>query len=164
MHRRMRDHLEEVLGDSLNASAQQHLKECAECREQIEAMREQAELLRKLRPPADSEPRPGFYARVMERIETQGAGSIWSLVFDSSFGRRIAVASMALALLIGVYLFSSEELGTQQPMVITGQMESASLADDILDPAGVYNAQPAAMLSSSDRDAIFVNLVTYQEQ
>jgi len=126
-------------------------------------MREQASLLRELRPPAGAEPRPGFYARVMERIEAQGPISIWSLFFDSTYGRRIAVASMALALLMGVYLVSSEQMADQN-IVITGQPDTV-LADDILDPAGVYDAQPtAALAGATDRDAVLVNLVTYREQ
>jgi predicted anti-sigma-YlaC factor YlaD len=153
MHRRMREQIEEVLAGSPDASRQQHLDECAECREEIAGMREQAAWLRDLRAPSGIGPRPGFYARVMERIEAQGAVSIWSLVFDSAFGRRIAVAAMALALLMGVYVVSSEQ-SADQAVVITGQ------PDPVL-PDGLS----AAMLAgSSNQDAVLVNLVTYQEQ
>jgi len=107
--------------------------------------------LRSLRSPEGVEPRPGFYARVLERIEAQSARSIWSLVFDSSFGRRIAAASVALALALGFYLVTSERL---QPPVST--VETVRGED-----------QPGLALTSAgamDRDSILVNLVTYQEQ
>jgi predicted anti-sigma-YlaC factor YlaD len=115
MHRVIQDHLEEVLTASqlerCHSQVVAHVSECEECRVELEAMREQALLLRELR--AQVEPRPGFYARVMERIEAQGAGSIWDMFFESAFGRRLAVASMALALLLGVYLVTSEQFPAQ---------------------------------------------------
>ena len=66
-------------------------------------------LLRTLRATDDTlAPRPGFYARVMERIEAQRPIDIWQLFFDSAFGRRIAMASVAMVVLFGFYLVSSE--------------------------------------------------------
>jgi predicted anti-sigma-YlaC factor YlaD len=108
MHRLIQDHLEEVLAASRMGGSHEtarHLDECEECRGEIEAMRKQAAMLQELR--ADAEPRAGFYARVMERIESQGPISIWSVFSDSPFGRRIAVAAMALALVLGLYLVTS---------------------------------------------------------
>jgi len=151
MHRLIRDHLEVVLAasraDDLEVQNPEagHLEQCEECRSEIEAMREQAGTLRELR--ADVEPQPGFYARVMERIDSQGL-SIWSAVFDSPFGRRIAVASMALALILGLYLITSEKMAEHTIAVV---------AED----------QPGMVLTASgppDRDAVLVNLVTYREQ
>jgi hypothetical protein len=117
-------------------------------------MREHAAVLRGLR--SEAEPRPGFYARVMERIETQGPGSIWSVFSESPFGRRIAIASMALAVLAGVYLVTTEP---SQPINLGSpdQMISATLPSE---------GQPAIVLGSSaapGRDAVLVNLVTYNE-
>src|SRR5713226_10383404 len=134
MHRLIRDNLERVLAES-NCKGQaaghysseqlpreQHLAECAECSDEVAAMREQAALLRELRAPDEIEPRGGFYARVMERIEAQGAGSIWNLFFESPFGRRIAVASMALAVLLAIFLVSSEQFMTPiDPVQIAGE-------------------------------------------
>ena len=93
-------------------------------------------------------PRPGFYARVMERIEAQRPIDIWQLFFDSDFGRRIAVASVALALLFSFYLVSSERLA--QPVIIS-----------------VDEDHPAMTLSAAglpDKDTVLVDLVTYREQ
>ena len=60
----------------------------------------------------DIEPRAGFYARVMERIEAQPA-SIWSVFLDRKFGFRLAVASAALIALLGTYLVTSEPSGPE---------------------------------------------------
>jgi hypothetical protein len=167
MHRLIRDHLEEVLAESAPKKAgphvsqtqlqEAHLRQCEECSLELGAMQEQAALLRKLRTPdaEDPEPRPGFYARVMERIEAQGAASIWNLFFESPFGRRLAAASMALALLFGIYLFTSERL--MEPARGGGQAVEAIAGED----------QPGMVLTQEgtpDRDSVLVNLVTYQEQ
>jgi anti-sigma factor RsiW len=153
MHGMIRDHLEEVLAKpGLGEPA--HLEECAECRDTVAAMREQAALLQTLRAPQEMEPRPGFYARVMERIEAQGPGSIWNLFFESPFGRRLGVASMALALLLGVYIVTSER--SEDPF-ISSQPSQVIAGED----------QPGMVFTTDgipDRDSVLVNLVTYQEQ
>lgn len=156
MHRMIRDHLEQVLADSHASESDSpvaaHIQECEECRGELEAMLEQARLLRELR--AEAEPRPGFYARVMERIERQGPGSIWSVFSESAFGRRIAVASMALALLAGVYLYTSEQ-SASNPTVefVAGALPGEDQPALVMAPSGV-----------PDRDTVLVNLVTYREQ
>src|ERR1700676_5601392 len=129
MHREIRNHIEDVLASSKPVPGSEHLAQCEECRIEIQSMREQTALLRELRAPEGftSEPRPGFYARVMERIEAEGPISIWNLFIESAFGRRIAVASLALALLIGVYVVTTERsaedatLALQAPQVSTEQ-------------------------------------------
>ncbi len=180
MHRVIRDHLEQVLADSHAASPdagsgrqgigsdtqvsrvqdhQLHLQQCEGCRGEVEAMRRHAMALRQLR--SGAEPRPGFYARVMERIEAQRVGSIWNVFSESPFGRRLAVASMALAVLLGVYLVTSEQFADQnanQPV----QMISATLPGED-QPASNVRFVPGSS-SMPDRDAVLVNLVTYREQ
>jgi hypothetical protein len=149
MHRLIRDHLEVVLAARADGPEAAHLRECEECRGEVEAMREQARALRELK--SDVEPPPGFYARVMERIESQGALSIWSVFFDSPFGRRIAVASMALALILGLYLVTSEEMG-DRPVSVAGAVAGEDQPGMVLTAGGV-----------PDRDSVLVNLVTYRE-
>jgi predicted anti-sigma-YlaC factor YlaD len=158
MHRLIRDHLEEILAGSKPESAVgEHLRNCEDCRSSLAAMREHAALLRGLHAPAvpEAEPRPGFYARVMERIEAQSAVSVWSLFFESSFGRRIAIASMALALLLGVYLVTSEQSAeaTLVPAPVTQLLPGEDGPGQVLAPSG-----------TPDQDSVLVNLVTYQEQ
>src|SRR5580698_3274311 len=110
MHRSIRDHLEEVLAGSRDGGSrelEEHLTNCEECSGEVKAMREQVLLLRDLR--AEAEPQPGFYARVLERIEAEGPVSIWNVFIESAFGRRIAMASMTLALLLGIYVVTAEQ-------------------------------------------------------
>lgn len=163
MHRVIRDHLEAVLAETdhpVSAAgggpAKLHLEQCAECRGEIEAMREHARLLRGMRGP-QMEPRAGFYARVMERIENQGPASIWYVFSESPFARRIAFASMALAMAIGVYLYSSapQETLMAQP---AAPFISTTLPGE--DQPGLDLTQPGG----PDRNAVLVNLVTYREQ
>jgi hypothetical protein len=157
MHRVIRDHLEEVLAEApVSGPAKEHLTECEDCRTEVGLMRAQAGLLRTLRPAEELDPRPGFYARVMERIENEGAVSIWNVFSESPFGRRIAAASMALALAIGVYLYTSE-----QPEQATATRQVVFAPSEL--PG---EDQPGLDLTSGapDRDAVLVNLVTYREQ
>ena len=150
MHRLIQDHLEEVLAESNpngSGPAAAHLAECAECREEVSALRHHAAMLRTLRASVNDEtlaPRPGFYARVMERIEAQRPIDIWQLFSDSAFGRRLAVASVALVLVFSLYLVSSERYA---PVVVT--------IDD----------QPSiSQAGLPDKDTVLVDLVTYREQ
>jgi anti-sigma factor RsiW len=159
MHRLVRDHIEEVVAGLEESSVAEHLKACAECRSDVMTMREHSAALRELRAPDDVEPRPGFYARVMERIEAQGAGSIWSLFIESAFGRRIAVASLALALLLGMYVISSER-AADQPIVAGQQSQPAVVLGE--DAPGRVITELSDKQSSNDD--VLVNLVTYQEQ
>src|SRR6266852_1434350 len=124
MHRFVRDHIEDIVAGVESASVTAHLKACAEGQSDVTAMRAQSAALRELRAANDAEPRPGFYARVMERIEAQGPASIWSLFIESAFGRRIAVASLALALLLGVYVISSER-SAEDPMIAAQEAQQA---------------------------------------
>ena len=178
MHRIIRDNLEEVLGpDSApEHPARKHLDECQECRDAVAAMHEQSAILWKLRAPAvEIEPRPGFYARVLERIEAQTPTSVYALFFDSPFARRIAMASLALALLLGVYVISSEQMPEPQlatvgvlPQVTLVSGQVASMPRDLRDifSDSVFSDDPQSRLvtSAPDQDAVLVNLVTYREQ
>ena len=157
MHRVIRDHLEEVLADSPGSdSARQHLAECEECRGEVTRMRQHARMLRTLRA-GEMEPRAGFYARVLERIEAEGPASIWNVFSESPFGRRIALASMALAVAIGFYLFSAEQT---DPAVAQSTVEFVSGPIAGEDQPGLDLTKNGA----PDRDAVLVNLVTYREQ
>ncbi|MGH9558058.1 MAG: anti-sigma factor family protein [Bryobacteraceae bacterium] len=153
MHRSIRDDLEEALEGKQNA----HLENCEPCRREVAEMREQAQALRTLR--AEADPGPGFYARVVDRIEAQRAVSIWSVLAESPFGRRVAVVSMALALLLGGYLVTSEEFpGTRTTAI--AQSTQKTFDDSNLDEPVL--TMPAARVP--DRDAVLANLVTYRGQ
>ncbi len=131
MHREIRDHIEDVLrGGNTLRDAREHLAQCDECRTEVQGMQEQTALIRELRAPEDfaADLRPGFYARVMERIEAEGPISIWNLFIESAFGRRIALASLTLALLIGVYVVTSER--SAEESIIALQSQQAATAAD----------------------------------
>lgn len=162
MHRLVRDHIEDVVAGVEAAPVAEHLKACEECRRDVTAMRAQSAALRELRAPDDAEPRPGFYARVMERIEAQGPASIWNLFIESAFGRRIAVASLALALLLGVYVISSERAADQP--IVAGQRAQPAVVLGEDAPGRVISQMDQSSMGQSSDDAVLVNLVTYQEQ
>jgi predicted anti-sigma-YlaC factor YlaD len=179
MHRIIRDHLEEILaapGSAPGHPAEKHLAECEECRDLVAAMREQAVVLRQGHAPAEeTEIHPGFYARVMERIEAQTPQSVWTLFFDSLFGRRIALAALGLALLIGVYVISSEQMpepeiagvdGLPQATLVSAESMSVPQELPVMFPDGAFPgaAQPQMVAGAPDQDAVLVNLVTYREQ
>ena len=174
MHPIIRNQLEQVLGESPLAPehpAVKHLTECEACREEVAAMREHAAMLREWRvdvsraPVEALEPRAGFYARVLERIELQRPISVFTLFFDSIFGRRIAMASLALALLVGVYVISSEQMS--QPEGLSPEVLSVdTVAAMPQDLPGTFSADatPRFVTGTPDQDAVLVNLVTYREQ
>jgi anti-sigma factor RsiW len=117
MHGFIRDHLEDVLAGKPSAQLpahrmeeiEKHLKSCAECSNEFAAMRAQSALLRTLRAPEEHpEPRAGFYARVVQRIEERTKDSIWSVFIDSPFGKRLAYTSLAIAALLGSYVVTLE--------------------------------------------------------
>ncbi len=154
MHREVRDKLEEILAGTGDALCERHLSECEACRARVTAMREQRRLLRSLRVGGlDGKDAPdqsaGFYARVMERIETQGVASIWSLFFESPVGRGLAMASMVVALSLSVYLVSSESVAEPDASQVVLQESNQA--------AGMLTGAP-------DANAVLTNLVTYREQ
>ncbi len=162
MHREIRDHIENVLA----GSEPEHLAGCEECRSEVQGMQEHTALLRELRAPENfvAEPRAGFYARVMERIEAEGPISIWNLFIESAFGRRIAVASMALAILLGVYLVTSER-SAQDPMIAGQEAQQQPLVVGGEDgPARVLMQMDQSPAGQSSEDAVLADLVTYREQ
>lgn len=106
MHDLIRNGLEGYLSRHLApermAAFQAHLAECTGCRETVAAFERQSTLFRSLRVPEDEvAPAPGFYARVMERIDAQRPISLWSVFLQPLFARRVLYASLALFLFLG---------------------------------------------------------------
>ena len=100
-------------------------------------------LLAELKAPDEVSPHAGFYARVMDRIESQRSKSIWSIFIEPLFGRRLVVASGLLMLILGAALF------------VPG-----SEFDEDVTPTSVS----VTMAADQDKDVVLGNLVTYQEQ
>jgi anti-sigma factor RsiW len=146
MHQVIRQNLENYLKGSLSeipAEFDRHLEACENCASELGRLEAQSQLLRSLSA-TDAEPRAGFYARVMERIEAQQPFSIWSVFLDRKFGLRLAVASGVLAALLGGYLVTSEP-GTPETGVAT-----------TVATAGAGGEQ-------QQRDAVLVDLASYRQ-
>jgi hypothetical protein len=177
MHQEIRQNLEEFLKseeflkgeESLKASASalpaefhSHLGECGECANELRSLEKQSQLLRSLRPPGDLEPRAGFYARVLERIEAQPA-SIWSVFLDPKFGFRLAVASAALVALLGTYLVTSEpsgpELASSPAVVLTDTPRATE--PSVQTAASVQ--QDDGLQQQQQRNAVLVDLASYHQ-
>jgi anti-sigma factor RsiW len=160
MHQLIRKNLEEYLKGSLSeipVEFHRHLGECEECARELRRLEAQSQLLRSLQSAGDAAPRPGFYARVMERIEAQQPFSIWSVFLDRKFGFRLAVASGMLAALLGGYLVTSEPGGSETgfaTVAVSGAASGAGLRQDAsLDQAG----------AQQQRDAVLVDLASYRQ-
>jgi anti-sigma factor RsiW len=173
MHQHIRESLEDYLkaenclkeshlkddeyskASGLPAEFHAHLGECAECAEELQSLVSQSQLLRSLKNPQDVEPRAGFYARVIERIESRPA-SIWSVFLDRKFGFRLAVASAALLALLGTYLVTSEPSGPEfssvPAVVLTDTPQGAQVS-----------ALENGPLQQQQRNAVLVDLASYHQ-
>jgi anti-sigma factor RsiW len=160
MHEPISSYLEDYLtrsdGTTLPAEFTAHLVSCAECRGELAGMESQSRLVRVLKPVREAEPTAGFYARVLDRIEGQRPASIWG-IFLQPFGRRIAMASLALALLMGVYLFSTEP--GSEPAFTAKQSNPVVMLEGEDQPGPVLGTN-----QEQDREAVLANLASYQEQ
>ena len=154
MHQPIRERLEEYLSGMEDAGCvreiEDHLASCKQCRQAMEQMGRQSELLKVLRPPVDMEPAPGFYARVMDRIESRKTASLWNVFLEPACCKRIAYASLTLLLLMGTLAISvdrEEDLSPSSPEVI--------LAEE-------WPAPPFGVDQQRDRDVVLVELATYE--
>jgi hypothetical protein len=111
-------------------------------------------MLRLLQPDRDLDPRAGFYARVMEKIEQEDRGSIWSALLQPNFGRRLAMASAVLVMLLGTYFVTSE---TSEPVVASSDVILTGA------PGASMAAVDDSLQQQRQRDAVLVNLAAYHE-
>jgi len=158
MHQPIRDNLEDYLKGSIQQVPQAfhaHLVACEECASELRLLETQANMLRSLRSVEDVGPSPGFYARVRERIEDQGKASIWSVFLQPSFGRRLAIASATLVVLLGTYLVTTEP-GDQSVA-----LAPTTVATDTTSTADAGAIQDS--LQQQRRDAVLVDLASFHE-
>jgi predicted anti-sigma-YlaC factor YlaD len=159
MHQPIKERLEEYLGGMEDSIAEQeiedHLASCPQCRRAVNAMRRQAEFIQGLRPAGEAEPSPGFYARVLDRIELQRVPSIWELFLEPVFGRRLVYASVTLALILGTLVVTSGTRPTATPAYSNYYSPEAILAAE---PVSQYMGDDI----EHDRSVVFVNLATYR--
>lgn len=152
MHEPVIQRLEEYLDNGGPfPEVEEHLSKCDDCRAELDGMRAQSALLRQAFK-VEMEPNPAFYARVMNRIETQARPSVWSLFGESLFAKRLAYASATFLLLVGIGLMSSE-----QPSEYASATPDVILAED-----NRYTPVNMETDSERDREVVLVNLTTYQ--
>jgi anti-sigma factor RsiW len=156
MHEPVIERLEEYLdGNGPFPEVEEHLSKCAGCRQELAAMQAQTALFRRAFR-AEVEPDGAFYARVINRIETQARPSVWSLFGESMFARRLAYASATFLVLVGVVFVSANEpdqpLAASDPhMILAGEMQYAPVNMEV------------DMDMERDREVVLTTLATYQE-
>ena len=158
MHEPIKDSLEEYLSGCREKVPQEfhaHLRTCEACASELALLEMHSGMLRTLREDEELEPRAGFYGRVIERIEEQSRDSIWSVFLEPHFGRRLAVASAALILLLATYLVTTEPGGPEFAPAAAAVM-SQSPSSNTAETADTEDQQ-------QQRDATLVNLASYHE-
>lgn len=155
MHQPVKDRLEEYLrrtGSSGFEEIDAHLSACQDCREAVDAMERQSQLLRSAFQVEQADPAPGFYARVLQQIDVQARPSLWSLLLDPHFGRRLVYSTVALLLLLSTYMVTTEPGEDEQ--VVTTAAEKLVVESD----AVALGANP-----DKDRDVVLVHLSSFSE-
>jgi hypothetical protein len=106
-------------------------------------------MLRSLRAPEEVEPAAGFYARVLQRIEERTKDSIWAVLIYSPFGKRLAYASLTLALMLGTY-------------VITQESRDGHLGAERTIAQEFHHITPVVGSQAQQRDAVLANFAPQQ--
>jgi anti-sigma factor RsiW len=162
MDRRIEDHLEEYLRGTLGprdkAEFERALAEAdPEMQSLIQQMTSQSDWIREaFRVPEIMDPAPGFYARVMDRVEQQSTGSIWSAFVDPRFFWRLAFASATMLLLLTFAIATS---GLPEPVVA----ETVVLQPDVelaREPAPILDV---TSVSNGSRERVLVDLATFEQ-
>jgi len=154
MHRPIKEHLEDYLQRGtvppLPAEFEAHLKSCESCRDEVGRMKAQGALMRSLGVQEEIGPAAGFYARVMQRIESARPATIWDALMEPLFVRRVAYACAAVILFLFSYMVRTEPA---EPMASNS-------------PEFIMAVQPQPQLAGAvdkDRQAVLLTLATYQE-
>ena len=158
MHQPIREGLEAYLSGERAAPQlaefHAHLSHCAECRASVEAMTQQSQLLKSIRPEQSLDPTPGFYARVLDRIESQRSDSFWSIFLEPMFGKRFGYAAFAVFLILsGVAL-----VGGQESVSASSSTPEAVLATHSM----AYPPAPG-LDQQHDRDVVFAKLASWSD-
>jgi predicted anti-sigma-YlaC factor YlaD len=155
MHREIEDGLEDFLAGTADPNGrgrvETHLRECTECRQEVDAMRELSELFTSLRSPDPPVPGPDFYARVSVRIDQQRPVPFWTAALDPFFGRRLALASLLVLATLGAVLVSRE----------SGTLSVGPTPEMIL--AVEQDAPPVESSPLLDRDQMLATLVSHRQ-
>ncbi len=96
----------------------------------------------------EAEPAPGFYARVLRRIEEREIDSFWAFFIDSPFSKRLALASLTIALALGSYVVSAERHEVTTPQ-------------NIMAFSGAHYDAPVMGSQAEQRDAVLENFAEH---
>jgi hypothetical protein len=158
MHEPIVEGLEEYLKNGVSRrpmpAFEAHLAACAECREELVILKEQSQLFEVLRLPRELDVTPGFYARVMDRIDSQRSTSFWSVFLEPAFSRRLALASATFLVVLGTYMATAP--AAEEPLAT-----HPSTAETAIGPysyPAAYSDDP-----QQERNAVLVNLSSYNE-
>jgi hypothetical protein len=173
LHTPIENELEDFLaGRVVSVTFRDHLGSCVSCRNEVNMFAHQAKLIRALRvsPVEAAEegnfageiaPVGGFYARVMQRIETMEAEatpSIWT-IFLQPFGQRLAFASLALfVVLSGVLLTVEPEAETA-----VAAAPQAILAEETDVPSVMASHRITGNNTEADRAAVLTQLASFDQ-
>ena len=161
MHAPIRDGLEDLLQrDDPHEGSRElavHLSRCDECSSEVRAMREQSVQFGSFRAQESAEPSAGFYARVLQRIDERQNDSIWGLFIESPFSKRLAVASLTIAIALGSYVVTQEnrESGSRTASLIAADYRSSQ-------DNGLHYDMLVMGSQSEQRDAVLVNFVEHK--
>jgi len=158
MHQPIKDSLEEYLSGMVDTATEkaieEHLASCEHCRQAVAAMRGQSKLLKVLCAGEEADAAPGFYARVMDRIEAGRIPSIWELLLEPVFCRRLSYAALSMILILGTLIVAGGASDTARPAgysapetIMAAEPVSPYIGDDI----------------EHDREVVLVNLATYRD-
>lgn len=153
MHGPIRDRLEDLLRDHGRQPVSSHLRQCAECASELAAMRQHSAMLATLRAP-ETDPAAGFYARVIQRIEESEFGSFWAFFVDSTFSKRLAFASLTIAVALGTYVVSEES--HEHPQTVAATMAFNSAFSN-----AVHYDVPVTGNQAQQRDAVLQNFAVH---
>ena len=162
MDRHIKDNLEEYMRGAMDPGTKAEFENRlnasdSETRQMVAQFQRHSQLIREAyRAPADVAPNPGFYGRVMDRIQAQRPLSIWAAFVEPMFFRRIAFASAALLILLSLTIFTTAPDSGEEMLAYEPAPAMNAMTDQ--EPAPVMGENP-----EEDRDAILVNLATYQE-
>ena len=143
--------LEDYLSGSASPEFLRAIQQDPRAQSEVRQMRELSDLMTSLRG-EELAPPPYFYAKLAASIEKrQAARSAWNpFSFQSTFGRRVAYASLLTLTFVGSYLVARDDSSKQ------------------------FVASPEAILAShdtsvdhspaDDRDSMMVTLASYQSQ
>lgn len=125
----LEDYLSGLLEPVEERAIKAHLTDCQSCREELHAMQSVSQLFGSLRTREDAPqalsgaalapefvpeealaPSPGFYARVMQEVETRQTAPSFAGFFalDFALGRRLVLSSLLTLVLFGGWLASRE--------------------------------------------------------